>query len=64
MSLNNQQLYFSTLERAAQRLGADGLRTRLKVPAAALSAWLSRERPIPQEVFLSAVDVLQEHDRR
>ncbi len=37
---------------------------RLNVPAAALAAWLKRERPIPETVFLSAVDVLQERDRR
>ena len=58
--MNRQALYFSALQGAAKALGEDHLRRRLNVPAAALSAWLRGERPIPEAVFLSAVDILQE----
>jgi hypothetical protein len=60
--MNRQTLYFGALQSAAQVLGEERLRHRLNVPAAALAAWLKRERPIPEAVFLSAVDVLQERD--
>jgi hypothetical protein len=62
--MNRQRLYFSALESAARTLGEERLRRRLNVPAAALVAWLKRERPIPEAVFLAAVDVLQERDPR
>jgi hypothetical protein len=62
--MNRQSLYFSALKTAARALGEERLRHRLNVPAAALAAWLKRERPIPETVFLSAVDVLQELDCR
>jgi hypothetical protein len=62
--MNRQRLYFSALQSAAKVLGEERLRRRLNVPAAALAAWLKRERPIPEAVFLTAVDVLQEHDAR
>ncbi|HEY7238679.1 MAG TPA: hypothetical protein VH600_05885 [Burkholderiales bacterium] len=62
--MNRQTLYFSALQGAAKALGEDRLRRRLKVPAAALSAWLERERPIPEAVFLAAVDILQEREPR
>jgi len=64
--MNRQSLYFSALKSAAQALGEEQLRHRLNVPAPALAAWLKRERPIPEAVFLSAVDVLEERepDRR
>jgi len=62
--MNRQSLYFSALTNAAQALGEERLRHRLNVPAAVLAAWLKRERPIPEAVFLSTVDVLQERDRR
>ena len=61
--MNRQSLYFSALQSAAEALGEEQLRKRLNVPAAALAAWLKRERRIPEAVFLSAVDVLQERDR-
>jgi hypothetical protein len=62
--MNRQSLYFSALKSAAQALGEERLRQRLNVPAAALAAWLKGERPIPEAVFLTAVDVLQERDPR
>jgi hypothetical protein len=58
--MNRQALYVSALQSAAKRLGEERLRQRLNVPPAALSAWLAGERPIPEAVFLRAVDVLQE----
>ena len=60
--MNRQSLYFSALQSAARALGEEGLRRRLNVPARVLHAWLERERPIPEAVFLSAVDVLQERE--
>ena len=62
--MNRQWLYLSALQGAAKALGEEQLRKRLKVPAAVLVAWLKRERPIPEAVFLAAVDVLQERDPR
>ena len=60
--MNRQSLYFSALQGAAKALGEERLRQRLNVPAAALVSWLKGERSIPEAVFLSAVDVLQERD--
>jgi len=62
--MNRQWLYLSALQSAANAVGEEPLRRRLNVPAAALVAWLKRERPIPEAVFLTAVDVLQERDPR
>ena len=62
--MNRQALYFSALQDAAKALGEERLRRRLKVPAAALSAWLKRDRPIPEAVFLTAVDIIQEREPR
>ena len=58
--MNRQALYFSALEGAAKVIGKAHLKQRLGVSAATLSAWLNRERPIPEAAFLGAVDVLQE----
>ena len=62
--MDRQWLYLSALRSAAKALGEERLRQRLNVPAAALVAWLKRERAIPEAVFLIAVDVLQERARR
>ena len=62
--MDRQSLYFRALQSAAQALGEARLRKRLNVPAGALQAWLKRERPIPEAVFLSAVDILQERELR
>jgi len=58
--MNRQALYISALQGAAKRLGEERLRQSLNVRPATLSAWLAGKRPIPQAVFLRAVDVLQE----
>lgn len=60
--MKTQALYFSALDRAARTVGEEALSRRLKVSAATLSAWLTRARPIPQGVFLTAVDLLQERE--
>jgi len=58
--MDRQALYVSALQGAVKRLGEEPLRRRLNVPAATLSAWLAGERAVPEAVFLSVVDVLQE----
>ena len=58
--MERQELYVTALQGAAKVLGEDRLRQRLNVPPAILAAWLAGERPIPEAVFLRAVDVLQE----
>jgi hypothetical protein len=60
--MDRQALYVSALHGAAKMLGEERLRRRLNVPAATLSAWLAGERLVPEAVFLSAVDVLQERN--
>ena len=60
--MERQVLYVTALKGAAKRLGEDRLRQHLNVPPAILAAWLAGERPIPEAVFLSAVDVLQERN--
>jgi len=62
--MSRQELYFSALQSAANVLGEERLSRRLNVPAAALVAWLNRERPVPEAVFLAAVDVLQQRAPR
>lgn len=60
--MNRQALYVNALQGAAQALGEERLRKRLNVAPAVLAAWLAGERPIPEAVFLSAVDILQERE--
>ena len=50
-----------TLAKAARVVGGtDALRARLKVSALVLGLWMSGVEPPPVDVFLKAVDIVQE----
>jgi hypothetical protein len=55
----------STLRAAAQVLGgADALAEALGASRLQVERWLSGEDAVPAEIFLRAVDLLEQHDRR
>ncbi len=52
------------LKRAAQLVGGlEQLAYRLEVTPSHLALWVAATEPTPPNVFLKAVDVIQEHDR-
>jgi len=52
-------LYLRTLHRACEKAGGIGPLARvLDVPARMLNQWLEGAMPVPQVIFLKAVDVL------
>lgn len=54
----------TTLKRAAQLVGGlEQLASRLEVAPSHLALWVAATEPTPPNVFLKAVDVIQEHDR-
>jgi hypothetical protein len=56
-------LYAQTLKRAAQVVGGTGqLALRLKVTPSHLARWLGGVERAPADVFLKAVDLLNEED--
>jgi hypothetical protein len=55
------QVRVRTLERAAQIVGGpDALRRRLKVSALVLAIWMGGAEPPPTDVFLKAVDIVED----
>ena len=55
----------STLRGAAQLVGgAQALAKRLGVSELQLQRWISGEETTPTEIFLQAVDLIEQHDRR
>jgi hypothetical protein len=55
----------TTLRAAAQVLGgSDALAEALAVSALQVERWVSGKESVPPEVFLRAVDLLEQHDRR
>jgi hypothetical protein len=63
--MNRQALYLKTLRQAAQVIGGiEGLGKRLAVSKAVLAGWLAEIAPVPESIFLKAVDLLQEHELR
>ena len=54
-----------TLRGAAQVLGgADALADALGVSRLQIDRWISGEESVPADVFLLAVDLIEQHDRR
>jgi hypothetical protein len=52
-------LYVRTLHRACEKLGGvKPLAAQLKVPPMAVIRWLDGASPVPQSVFLAAVDAI------
>ena len=50
-----------TLERASEIVGGpDALRRRLKVSALVLALWMGGAEPPPTDVFLKAVDIVED----
>jgi len=61
MTPGDGQVRRYTLAKAAETTGgAQALRRRLHVSAALLALWLSGAQPLPTDVFLKAVDILEE----
>ncbi len=55
----------NALRAAAQVLGgADALAERLGVSTLQVEHWVSGKESVPTEIFLQAVDLLEQHDRR
>jgi hypothetical protein len=55
----------TTLRGAAQVLGGvDAFAEALGVSARQLERWISGDESVPTEIFLLAVDLLEQHDRR
>lgn len=55
----------STLRGAAQVMGGEeALAEALGVSRRQLERWISGEESVPTEMFLLAVDLLEQHDRR
>ena len=53
-----------TLQRAAQLVGGlEQLAYRLDVTPSHLALWVADTEPTPPNIFLKAVDLIQEHDR-
>ena len=53
-----------TLKRAAQLVGGlEQLASRLDVTPSHLALWVAATEPTPPNIFLKAVDLIQEHDR-
>ena len=51
-----------TLAKAVEVAGGPQvLRRRLQVSAALITLWLSGSQPLPTDIFLKAVDILEEH---
>jgi hypothetical protein len=58
-------LYAHTLKRAAQLAGGtEQLAMRLKTTSTHLALWLAGTQRIPPDVFLKAVDLINEYDQR
>ena len=56
-------LYARTLKRAAQVVGGpEQLALSLKVTPSHLALWLKGMADVPADVFLKAVDLINEHD--
>jgi len=51
--------YRSTLTHAISVAGEEALARRLRVPVAQLILWISGAEPVPGDIFLAAVDVVQ-----
>ena len=57
-------VHAQTLKRAAQLVGGlEQLAYRLDVTPSHLALWVAATEPTPPNVFLKAVDLIQEHDR-
>lgn len=56
-------LYARTLKRAAQVVGgAEPLAARLNVSETRLTFWINGAAPTPADIFLKAVDLINEYD--
>jgi hypothetical protein len=56
-----QAVRIDTLRRAARLLGGvDALARELKVSTWRLEAWLNGQEPVPDDVFLRAVDLIED----
>lgn len=57
-------VHATTLKRAAQLVGGlEQLAYRLDVTPSHLALWVAATEPTPPNIFLKAVDLIQEHDR-
>lgn len=54
----------NTVRAAAQVLGPDALAETLGVSRLQVERWVSGEESVPTEIFLRAVDLLEQNDRR
>ena len=64
-SLPQTDVYLRTLRRAAELLGdEEALARRLKVTPSHLALWMQGVESPPTHVFLRAVDLLSERDRK
>ena len=54
----------NTLRGAAAILGGEALAETLGVSRLQLERWINAEEPVPTEVFLRTVDLLELYDRR
>jgi hypothetical protein len=62
VSATAAELYVRTLRRAAELDGIQALARRLKISPHTLLNYLEGKQPIPERVFLDAIDVLMERE--
>jgi DNA-binding transcriptional regulator YdaS (Cro superfamily) len=61
--VTSNDLDIRTLRRAGEIAGGmEALALRLKVSPTRLALWLAGEAPLPQAIFLRAIDIVLEHE--